>query len=100
MIRGLILVGALILAGPARGSGSDEPPPNAAVIQGFVQALGDPLAANREIAATELGDHPGLAVEHGAVAPLVDLALNDPVVEVREQALWALAPISAQSITK
>ncbi len=93
MIRGLILVGALILAGPARGSGSDEPPPNAAVIQGFVQALGDPLAANREIAATELGDHPGLAVEHGAVAPLVDLALNDPVVEVREQALWALAEI-------
>jgi HEAT repeat protein len=91
VIRGLGLVVCLLMAGPA---GADEPPPpSPAVVAGLVDALADPLAATRETAASALKEYPALAVEHGAVAPLVDLALNDPVTEVREEALWVLGEI-------
>ncbi len=91
MMRWVVLVGCLLLA-PQAGE-AEEQPPSPAVVAGLVDALADPQAATRETAANALREHPAMAVEHGAVPPLVDLALHDPVTEVREEALWVLGEI-------
>ena len=85
------LLALLIAALPVHAD--EEVPPSAAAIAGLVEALADPLAANRESAASALMEHPVLAAEHGGVAPLVCLATNDPATEVREQALWTLGEV-------
>ncbi len=86
-----------VVAWPARaqvGVLAAEPlPADEGLVRNLVETLEHADSEYRRLAAEELGDHPELAAQAGAAPVLVQLALDDPELAVREAALWTLGDL-------
>lgn len=101
LVAGLLL--ALLTPDPALATvflDEVEVPCTEEVIGGLVSHLEHADPSFREVAAHQLKQCPELAAELGAVPILARMAGEEPVQEVREAALWALAEMGPPALAE